>query len=249
MPACSPASLLTAGSPWEVQFLRDQRGVSDSAEVTSVYYDNPGEGRARRLEQCVRLQRDNYCKRLRIGRRPALLTSFLLPSGRTICSCFASPCGLLLHAAFLSCLPAQQMYCPLLLRRLQARCPPTTPACARMTWPQWCACAGERQGKRDGCSRAQIRCMFGRGGGMEWAGEHIGSCPSCCVPYLARLACALTLHLLLPFACLKVRRAQRQRRPAHLCGAKSAPRLLHWGVQVSCEMHFRCTPGDMSRLG
>ena len=95
MPACSPASLLTAGSPWEVQFLRDQRGVSDSAEVTSVYYDNPGEGRARWLEQCVRLHCDNYCKRLRIGRRPALLTSFLLPSGRTICSCFASPCGLL----------------------------------------------------------------------------------------------------------------------------------------------------------
>ena len=33
---------LPAGSPWEVQFLRDQRGVSDSAEVSSVYYDNPG---------------------------------------------------------------------------------------------------------------------------------------------------------------------------------------------------------------
>lgn len=25
-----------------MQFLRDQRGVSDSAEVSSVYYDNPG---------------------------------------------------------------------------------------------------------------------------------------------------------------------------------------------------------------
>lgn len=34
--------ILSAGDTWEMRCLRDQRGVSDSAQVSSVYYDNPG---------------------------------------------------------------------------------------------------------------------------------------------------------------------------------------------------------------
>jgi hypothetical protein len=141
---CLPAlSLLppSAGSPYEVRFLQDQRAVADGGDVTSVYYDNPGGWWVVGVGPRVGEVGGWHLWVGQLGLQRTRLNPVL--TGGTAASGLLPGCC--------SSLPAQASPHPLCTLCLSAPLPPappqppwtaTTPGCARMTWPASCACAG-----------------------------------------------------------------------------------------------------------